>query len=91
MFSKWSRDFSQRLGVYKFMPVFFSLGAAIELFMIKVRVGNETFCKSGKSVCGPQWFSIIHSLFLIPVCLMAFCPDPRFCLIMLDLHTQYMC
>ena len=46
MFGKWSRDLSQRLGVYKYMPVFFFFGAAIELFMIKVRVGNETFCKS---------------------------------------------
>ena len=45
MFGKWSRDLSQRLGVYKYMPVFFLFGAAIELFMIKVRVGNETFCK----------------------------------------------
>ena len=43
MFTQWSRDLSRRLGVYKFMPVFFFLGAAIELFMIKVRVGNETF------------------------------------------------
>lgn len=41
MLGKWS----ERLGIYKFMPVFFLMGAAIELFMIKVRVGNETFCK----------------------------------------------
>jgi hypothetical protein len=53
MFAKWSRDLSQRLDVYKFMPVFFFLGAAIELFMIKVRVGNETFCKWTKS--GDHW------------------------------------
>lgn len=37
--------FSQRLGVYKFLPLFFVIGAGIELFMIKVRVGRETFCK----------------------------------------------
>ena len=38
-------SFSQRLGVYKFLPLFFVIGAGIELFMIKVRVGRETFCK----------------------------------------------
>lgn len=37
--------FTRRLGVYKFLPLFFLLGAGIELFMIKVRVGRETFCK----------------------------------------------
>lgn len=46
MLGKWRKDLSRRLGIYKFMPLFFILGAAIELFMIKVRVGNETFCKS---------------------------------------------
>ncbi|CAH3176930.1 unnamed protein product [Porites evermanni] len=35
--------FTRRLGVYKFLPLFFLLGAGIELFMIKVRVGRETF------------------------------------------------
>jgi len=35
--------FKRRLGVYKFLPLFFFLGAGIELFMIKVRVGRETF------------------------------------------------
>ena len=37
--------FTRRLGVYKFLPLFFLLGAGIELFMIKIRVGRETFCK----------------------------------------------
>lgn len=37
--------FKWRLGVYKFLPLFFFLGAGIELFMIKVRVGRETFCE----------------------------------------------
>ena len=37
--------FNRRLGVYKFLPFFFFIGAGIELFMIKVRVGRETFCK----------------------------------------------
>ncbi|XP_043831954.1 small integral membrane protein 4 [Dromiciops gliroides] len=33
----------QRFGVYRFLPFFFVLGGAMELFMIKVRVGQETF------------------------------------------------
>ncbi|KAL9959904.1 hypothetical protein ACROYT_G033279 [Oculina patagonica] len=33
----------RRLGVYRFLPLFFLVGAGIELFMIKVRVGKETF------------------------------------------------
>ena len=36
----------RELGPYKYLPVFFLLGAGIELFMIKVRIGKETFCKS---------------------------------------------
>lgn len=35
----------RRLGVYRFLPLFFVIGAGIELFMIKVRIGRETFCK----------------------------------------------
>ena len=35
----------RRLGVYRFLPLFFLVGAGIELFMIKVRIGKETFCK----------------------------------------------
>lgn len=35
--------FYRRLGVYKFLPLFFVIGAGIELFMIKVRIGKETF------------------------------------------------
>ena len=45
MFGTKISAFSQRLGVYKFLPLFFFIGAGIELFMIKVRVGRETFCK----------------------------------------------
>lgn len=45
MFAGGKRNLSERLGVYKYMPIFFILGAAIELFMIKVRIGHETFCK----------------------------------------------
>lgn len=33
----------RRLGVYRFLPLFFVIGAGIELFMIKVRIGRETF------------------------------------------------
>lgn len=32
-----------KLGIYRSLPVFFFAGAAIEWFMIKVRIGNETF------------------------------------------------
>ena len=42
--------FKRRLGVYKFLPLFFFLGAGIELFMIKFRIGKETFCKWSSSV-----------------------------------------
>lgn len=35
----------RRLGVYRFLPLFLFIGAGIELFMIKVRIGRETFCK----------------------------------------------
>ena len=31
--------------MYRTLPIFFLTGAAIEWFMINVRVGNETFCK----------------------------------------------
>jgi hypothetical protein len=33
----------KRLGLYRYLPFFFLTGAVIELFMIKVRVGKETF------------------------------------------------
>ncbi|NXX18275.1 SMIM4 protein, partial [Podargus strigoides] len=33
----------QRFGVYRFLPVFFLLGGAMEWFMINVRIGKETF------------------------------------------------
>ena len=36
----------RNLGPYKYLPVFFLLGAGIEFFMIKVRIGKETFCMS---------------------------------------------
>lgn len=35
----------QRFGIYRFLPFFFVLGGAMEWIMIKVRVGQETFCK----------------------------------------------
>lgn len=31
--------------MFRYLPLFFVSGAAIELFMIKVRVGKETFCE----------------------------------------------
>ncbi|XP_006892356.1 PREDICTED: small integral membrane protein 4 [Elephantulus edwardii] len=33
----------ERLGIYRFLPFFFVLGAAMEWIMIRVRVGQETF------------------------------------------------
>ena len=33
--------------MYRTLPFFFIAGAAIEWFMINVRVGRETFCKFG--------------------------------------------
>lgn len=39
----------QRLGIYRFLPFFFVLGGMMEWIMIKVRVGQETFCKWGCS------------------------------------------
>lgn len=35
----------RKLGVYRSLPFFFVCGAAVEWFMINVRVGKETFCK----------------------------------------------
>ncbi|KAL1780868.1 small integral membrane protein 4 [Sigmodon hispidus] len=37
----------QRFGIYRFLPFFFVLGGIMEWIMIKVRVGQETFCKWG--------------------------------------------
>ena len=45
MFQEKIRTIKRRLGVYRFLPLFFIAGAGIELFMIKVRIGKETFCK----------------------------------------------
>lgn len=39
----------QRFGVYRFLPFFFVLGGTMEWIMIKLRVGQETFCKWGCS------------------------------------------
>ena len=36
-------DWLRKLGPYRNLPLFFALGAGIEWFMIKVRVGKETF------------------------------------------------
>jgi len=33
----------KRFGPYRFLPGFFIFGAVLELFMIKVRIGKETF------------------------------------------------
>ncbi|XP_075403620.1 ubiquinol-cytochrome c reductase complex assembly factor 5 isoform X2 [Tenrec ecaudatus] len=33
----------ERLGIYRFLPFFFVLGATMEWIMIKMRVGQETF------------------------------------------------
>ena len=35
----------RRLGVFRTLPLFFVSGAALEWFMINVRIGKETFCK----------------------------------------------
>ena len=51
-----------KLGVYRFLPLFFFTGAAIELFMIKVRVGNETFCEYFS-------FSVLRSISILNISL----------------------
>ncbi|XP_044307591.1 small integral membrane protein 4 [Varanus komodoensis] len=33
----------QRFGIYRFLPFFFILGGCMEWFMIKGRIGKETF------------------------------------------------
>ncbi|XP_056279088.1 small integral membrane protein 4 [Pseudoliparis swirei] len=33
----------QRLGPYRFLPLFFCMGGAMEWIMINVRIGRETF------------------------------------------------
>lgn len=33
------------LGIYRFLPLFFALGAALEFSMINWRVGETNFCK----------------------------------------------
>ncbi|KAJ3586100.1 hypothetical protein NHX12_012501 [Muraenolepis orangiensis] len=33
----------RRLGTYRFLPVFFCIGGAMEWVMINVRIGRETF------------------------------------------------
>lgn len=35
----------KRLGVYRFLPLFFGLGAALEFSMINWTVGETNFCK----------------------------------------------
>lgn len=35
----------QRLGIYRFLPIFFGLGAALEFSMINWTVGETNFCK----------------------------------------------
>lgn len=33
------------LGIYRFLPIFFGLGAALEFSMINWKVGSTNFCK----------------------------------------------
>ncbi|XP_011600831.1 ubiquinol-cytochrome c reductase complex assembly factor 5 [Takifugu rubripes] len=33
----------RRLGVYRFLPIFFCIGGVMEWIMINVRIGKETF------------------------------------------------
>lgn len=33
----------RRLGIYRFLPVFFCIGGVMEWIMINVRIGQETF------------------------------------------------
>ncbi|XP_043968904.1 small integral membrane protein 4 [Gambusia affinis] len=33
----------QRLGAYRFLPIFFCIGGVMEWIMINVRIGHETF------------------------------------------------
>ena len=35
----------RRFGVYRFLPIFFCMGAALEFAMIKWTVGETNFCK----------------------------------------------
>ena len=35
----------RRLGIYRFLPIFFCIGGVMEWVMINVRIGNETFCE----------------------------------------------
>lgn len=35
----------RRLGIYRFLPVFFCIGGVMEWIMINVRIGQETFCE----------------------------------------------
>lgn len=35
----------QKLGLYRFLPIFFALGAALEFSMINWTVGETNFCK----------------------------------------------
>ena len=36
----------QRFGLYRFLPIYFILGAALEFSMINWHVGEVNFCKS---------------------------------------------
>lgn len=49
----------QRFGIYRFLPFFFVLGGTMEWIMIKVRVGQETFCKWG---CSSLRFSCRYAI-----------------------------
>lgn len=45
------------LGVYRFLPIFFALGAALEFSMINWKVGSTNFCKT--------WLYMIFFLILV--------------------------
>ena len=44
--------------MYRSLPIFFLAGAAVEWFMINVRVGKETFCEHVYS--GPHSLQLAH-------------------------------
>ena len=52
----------KRLGVYRFLPLFFVVGASIEWVMINARIapGRETFCKSLRMMMIVCMWCVIH-------------------------------
>lgn len=39
----------ETFGIYRFLPIFFTLGAALEFSMINWRVGETNFCNDSRS------------------------------------------